>query len=91
MATAFQIPRILQQYCDFKRELHLPGETVRDVLLELSQKHPELYRCLCNETGVLRQHINLFVNDDFLRDRNGLDTRLVAGDVVTVFQAVSGG
>lgn len=91
MATAFQIPRILRHYCAGVEELHLQGETVGDVLDDLSRRHPNLYQCICDETGAVRRHINLFVNNDFLRDRNGLGTRLAPGDVVSVFQAVSGG
>jgi sulfur-carrier protein len=91
MATAFKIPRILRHYCAGMEELQLSGETVRDVLEELNRQHPNLYQSICNETGAVRQHINLFVNNDFLRDRNGLDTQLAPGDVVSVFQAVSGG
>jgi molybdopterin synthase sulfur carrier subunit len=91
MATAFQIPRVLRQYCAGVEELRLQGETVREVLDELNRRHPSLFQCICDETGAVRRHINLFVNNDFLRDRNGLDTRLAPGDVVSVFQAVSGG
>ena len=91
MPTTVQIPRILQQYSGGQRELSLQGATVRDLLEDLRREHPSLYGCICNETGSVRQHINLFVNDDFLRDRSGLDTQLQSGDVVSVFQAVSGG
>jgi len=31
------------------------------------------------------------VNTDHMRDRNGLDTPLAPGDVVTILPAVSGG
>ena len=91
MMTAFRIPRVLQTRCAGRAELLLPGETVRELLSALSREAPELYICICDETGAIRRHINLFVNDDFLRDRNGVETRLAPGDVVSVFQAVSGG
>jgi molybdopterin converting factor small subunit len=64
---------------------------VRAVLEALHDAYPGLYRCLCNATGAVRTHIHLFVNDDFLHHRNGLDTRLESGAVLSVFQAVSGG
>ncbi|MFN0051008.1 MAG: MoaD/ThiS family protein [Planctomycetales bacterium] len=91
MTTTFQVPRVLRQYGDGKDEFRLSGETVRDLLLELNRKHPQLYGCICNETGSVRQHINLFVNDDCLCKQTGLDTPLEPGDVVSVFTAVSGG
>ncbi len=91
MVTTFRIPRFLQQYCSGVSELRLEGSTVRAVLEEVHRSHPALYQCICHETGAVRPHINLFVNNDFLHDRDGLETRLKAGDVVSVFQAVSGG
>ncbi len=91
MAICFLIPRVLQPHSRGQSELRLGGATVREVLDELKREYPALQRCICDETGAVRLHINLFVNNDFLRDRNGLDTRLQPGDVVSVFQAVSGG
>ena len=50
-----------------------------------------MYCNLCDETGALRRHLNLFVNESHMRDRGGLDTVLEPGDVVTILAAVSGG
>lgn len=91
MNARFRIPRVLQSLCQGRGELELQGSTVRCLINELHRSHPSLYRCICDESGSVRRHINLFVNDDFIQDRNGLDTQLSEGDVVSVFQAVSGG
>ncbi len=61
------------------------------MLAELARLYPKLHRSICDETGGLRRHINLFVNIHHMRDRDGLDTQLAAGDVVTIMTAVSGG
>ena len=37
-----------------------------------------------DETGAVRRHINLFVNSDHMRDRDGLGTALVPGDEVFI-------
>ncbi|MFO0915021.1 MAG: MoaD/ThiS family protein [Pirellulales bacterium] len=91
MNIAFRIPRVLRTECAGQLELRLSGSTVREVLDEVRREHPGLYRSICNETGSVRQHIHLFVNDDLVRDRVGDQTTLKPGDVVSVFQAVSGG
>ena len=91
MFIPLQIPRILQRYCDEKEEIQLQGSSIRELLADLQRQYPALYVCLCNETGAIRQHINLFVNHDLIRFLQGLETPLAAGDVVSVFQAVSGG
>ena len=90
MKIKVQIPRILSKSSAGELDLDVDGTSVGDLLDKVHRQEPELYRSICDETGRLRQHVNLFVNDDLL-DRNKLDTRLESGDVVHVFQAVSGG
>jgi sulfur-carrier protein len=72
-------------------ELSLQATTVRAALQVLEQSQPELYRGICDETGAVRRHLNIFVNTDHMRERDGLDTALANGDEVTILPAVSGG
>ena len=69
----------------------MSAATVRAALEELERSHPPLFRSVCDETGAVRRHVNLFVNVDNIRDGAGLDTALVSGDVITIMPAVSGG
>ena len=81
----------LRDYCGGASELLLPASSVRTALEQIEQRHPSLYRSICDETGTVRRHVNLFVNTSDVRDRQGLDTALAPGDVVTILPAVSGG
>jgi len=72
-------------------EFTLPAEDVQVVLAEIERRHPALHKSVCDETGAVRRHVNVFVNSARMRDRDGLDTRLVPGDVVTILPSVSGG
>ena len=69
----------------------MTAANVRAALEQLETRYPPLYRSVCNETGAVRRHVNLFVNSDNIRDVGGLDAALVAGDVLTILPAVSGG
>ena len=91
MTITLYIPRPLRPECDGAAELRLDAASVRDALATLKQRYPELYRSVCDETGTVRRHVNLFVNNDHIRDRDGLDTMLAAGDAVHILPAVSGG
>jgi MoaD family protein len=91
MTITVQVPGVLRNYCEGAAELSLSAPSVRDVLEQLERSHPDLHRSICDETGKLRRHINLFVNTSHVRDRQGLDTALAPGDVVTILPAVSGG
>ena len=81
----------LRTYCGGAPELPLRARSVRDALAEIEALQPSLYRNVCDERGIVRRHLNVFVNDDHIRDLDGIDTALVPGDVLTILPAVSGG
>jgi molybdopterin converting factor small subunit len=85
------VPAPLRVYSGGATELRLDAPSVRAVLEELERRHPSLYGSVCDETGAVRRHVNLFVNELHVRDRDGLDTALAPGDKVTILPAVSGG
>lgn len=85
------IPTPLRGCCAGASELALTATSLRAVLEVLEQRYPALHRSICDETGTVRRHVNLFVNTHHMRDCNGLDTSLDPGDVVTIMTAVSGG
>jgi molybdopterin converting factor small subunit len=86
-----RVPMPLRATCGGASELSLAAPSVRAVLEELERSHPALHRSVCDETGAVRRHINVFVNTSHVRDRGGLDAPLAAGDVVIILPAVSGG
>ena len=81
----------LRAYCRGATELAIAAHTVRAALEQLERGEPLLYRNLCDETGKVRRHLNVFVNTENVRDLDGVDTPLAGGDVVTFLPAVSGG
>ena len=85
------VPGPLRAYCDGVSELPLSASNVRAALEELEQRFPSLYRGVCDDTGAVRRHVNLFVNTAHIRDREGLDTALVPGDILSILPSVSGG
>ena len=91
MMITIQVPGPLRHCCDGASELSLSAPSVRNALEQLERRHPSLYRSICDETGAVRRHVNLFVNASNVRDVEGLDTALSPGDVVTILPAVSGG
>jgi len=91
MTIKIHVAAALRDYSDGTSEIRLAAPSVRAALEELERSHPSLYRSICDETGAVRRHVGLFVNTSHVRDREGLDTALVPGDVITILPAVSGG
>jgi len=85
------VPGALRTYCAGAARLLISAYTVGGALEELQRSQSALYRNVCDETGKVRRHLNVFVNLDNVRDLDGVDTRLTQGDVVTILPAVSGG
>ena len=85
------VPGTLRTYCGGAEQLSISAHTVRAALEDLERTQFALYRNICDETGTVRRHLNVFVNADNMRDLKGVDTTLTPGDVVTVLPAVSGG
>jgi molybdopterin synthase sulfur carrier subunit len=61
--------------------------TVGDLLTELERANPALEGWILDERGVMRRHINVFVNGE----RGGQDTAVGNDDRVDVLPAISGG
>jgi molybdopterin synthase sulfur carrier subunit len=86
-----RVPAVLRDYCGCPSEMTLAPGSVRAVLAEIERVHDPLFRSVCDETGAVRRHLNLFVNVTHVREMAGLDTELKPGDVLTILPAVSGG
>lgn len=91
MSITVHVPSPLRGDCEGASQLRLSAGNVRTALEEIERRYPSLHRSICDETGAVRRHVNLFVNTSHVRDRDGLDTTLTPGDVLTILPAVSGG
>ena len=85
------IPTALRVYCRGVGRFAMSAPDVRTLLASLEREYPQLYPNICDETGAVRRHLNVFVNTSSIRDGKGPDTVLAPGDVVTILTAVSGG
>jgi sulfur-carrier protein len=77
----------LKRLAGDRAEHELPGATVGELLQALEGAHPAVDGWILDETGVLRRHINVFVNGE----RAAQDTQVQAEDRVDVLPAISGG
>lgn len=77
----------LSELAGGRRELELEGATVGEVLQALEREHPEMKGWILDERGLIREHINVFVNKDYGRE----DTAVGDQDRLHVLPAISGG
>ena len=95
MPLTFHIPVMLssplRDHAGGVGRLSVSAVNVRAALEQIEQMHPRLYGSVCDETGAIRRHVNVFVNGANVKDGKGLDTPLAPGDAVMILPAVSGG
>jgi sulfur-carrier protein len=77
----------LKRLAGDRAEHAIEGDSVGELLSELERAHPAARGWILDERGVLRRHINVFVNGELC----GQDTAVDAGDRVDVLPAISGG
>jgi sulfur-carrier protein len=83
-----RIPSPLRSYTAQAANVEASGGTVNDVLHDLDQQFPGMRFRVVDEQGNLRQHMRVFINDEFVRD---LTRAVLPTDEVTLMQALSGG
>jgi sulfur-carrier protein len=77
-------------YPDLK-PVQIQATTVGEMMTELNQHYPHLSDFLLDEHGALRQHINVFIGDSMISDRENLTDKVGEKEEILIFQALSGG
>jgi sulfur-carrier protein len=89
--TMVRIPGPLRPLTDGAGDVEVAGATVGAVLEDLVRRHPGLLRHLRSEHGALREHVNVYLNEDDIRYLDGEATVVSAGDTITVVPSIAGG
>ncbi len=90
MATII-IPTPLRKFTQQQSRVQLQGDTVQEVITDLVTQFPDLKNHLLDEHHRLRSFINLFVEDDDIRDLDHEQTKLSNDTVVSIVPAIAGG
>ena len=88
--SVVRIPPVLREVAGGSRELPATGATVAEVLDGLFAGHPALADRLRPE-GTLSAFVNVYINGDDIRHRQGLETPVAPDDVVILLPAMAGG
>jgi sulfur-carrier protein len=77
----------LKRLASDRAEHAIDGATVAELLRELERTQPATGGWILDERGLIRRHINVFVNGE----RGDEETAVAADDRVDVLPAISGG
>jgi len=86
-----RIPTPLRTYTSGQSEVNLSGNTVGEIMNDLVIQYPSLRPHLFNGENQLRPFVNLFINEENIREMDGLATLLQEGDRVMLIPSIAGG
>jgi molybdopterin converting factor small subunit len=86
-----RFPTHLRRHFPVPPDCRAAGATVAEVVRDLERQFPGLAAYLVHEDGSLRQHVNIFVGERFVRDRRTLSDTVDGSQPLFVMQALSGG
>jgi molybdopterin synthase sulfur carrier subunit len=81
----------LQRFFPELRATTVEGHTVAEVVAALDSCYPGLADYILDEQGALRQHVNIFIDENQIVDRKTLQDSVHEKNRVYIFQALSGG
>jgi molybdopterin converting factor small subunit len=88
--TVVRVPPVLRSEAGGNREVEATGATVRELLEDLSVRHPALGSRVYGE-GELQSYVNVYVDGEDVRTRDGLDTPVGDRSTVILLPAMAGG
>jgi [CysO sulfur-carrier protein]-thiocarboxylate-dependent cysteine synthase len=88
--TVVRIPPTLRSEVGGARQVEASGDTVREVLDDLVERHPALGPQIL-ESGGIAPFVNVYVGGEDVRTLDGLDTSVPDGETVILLPAMAGG
>ncbi len=91
MSLKFRMPPVLRAQVGGAREVDASGGTLREALDDLFERFPAVRDQLVDGTGDLNRFVNVYVENEDVRLREGLDTALPGDGTIIVLPAMAGG
>ena len=92
MIIPVTVPGLLADSVGGRRKITIEATTLADALHSLRESFPNLRTHVWDESGAIRQHVMIYLNDESITWIDDHRTRALRdGDEVFIIQAVSGG
>jgi len=90
MITIF-IPTPLRRFASEQTKVSLRAKTVAEAVQSLTSIHPALKPYLYDESDAIRKHVRLYLGEEDVREKQGIETSLKEGDELSIIPAIAGG
>lgn len=86
-----KIPTPLRPITGGLAEVKIEAATVGEVLRKMDSQYKGFGDRVLDEGKVVKRFINVFVNEDNIRDKRDLETELKNGDTISILPSIAGG
>jgi molybdopterin synthase sulfur carrier subunit len=86
-----RIPTPLRSLTDGKNSVEIDATNVADLVEKLNAAHPGFSERILDDEGELRRFVNIYVEGEDIRFRDGFATEVGPGDEVSIVPSVAGG
>ncbi|HZT05758.1 MAG TPA: ubiquitin-like small modifier protein 1 [Chloroflexota bacterium] len=91
MSIRVRIPTPLRTLTGGQADVAADGADVASCLTDLDAHFPGIAKRILDDGGEVRRFVNLFVNGEDIRFLHGTETKLKAGDELSIVPAMAGG
>jgi sulfur-carrier protein len=91
MSVTIEIPTAFRRFTNGAPKVDCSASTIADALNELTTRYPELSRHVRDDTGQIRQFLNVYLNEEDIRFLGGEACSLKEGDRVLLVPSIAGG
>ena len=86
-----KIPTPLRPITGGQSEVKIEGATVGEVLRKMDAKYAGFVERVLDDGKNVKRFINVFVNEDNIRDKKELETEVKNGDTISILPSIAGG
>ena len=91
MGVTVRIPTPLRALTNDQEVVEANGANVAAIIDDLEKNYPGIKERVCDESGEAHRFVNLYVNQEDIRFKEGKDTSLNDGDELSIVPAIAGG
>ncbi len=91
MTVTIRLPTVLRRLAADETEVVVEATNVGDALGRLAQRHPQLGQQILDDAGAVRPFVRVFLDQDDVATRQGIETPLTGGETLRIVPAIAGG
>jgi len=90
-SVTVKIPTPLRPITGGQSEVRIEGATVGEILRKLDSQYKGFGERVLDDGKSVKRFINVFINEDNIRDKKDLDTEVKNGDTLSILPSIAGG